>query len=200
MTHATRSGRRYADTRGVWGVVPPPERSEGNQHRSSQPHLPQDETMGRSDRSDFLAIPGGDDLYHLLGPATAEPDIDAEPHQRPHHLMTERPGLHPEDDAVILGPPSRLENLTHGRRPGPLSTEAGEVVLADEAGCGDVHRLEVEGTTEMPYPVARQRVGSGARVDEVAVRPPTGREPGVEPFGSFGSRQDRHLAPQHPIE
>src|SRR5690606_30132184 len=32
QTGATRPTRQYADTRGVWGVVPPPERSEGNQH------------------------------------------------------------------------------------------------------------------------------------------------------------------------
>src|SRR5690606_33138773 len=32
QTGATRPTRQYADTRGVWGVVPPRERSEGNQH------------------------------------------------------------------------------------------------------------------------------------------------------------------------
>src|SRR5690606_17964858 len=32
QTGATRPTRQYADTRGVWGVDPPPERSEGNQH------------------------------------------------------------------------------------------------------------------------------------------------------------------------
>src|SRR5690606_30132185 len=33
QTGATRPTRQYADPRGGWGVVPPRERSEGNQHR-----------------------------------------------------------------------------------------------------------------------------------------------------------------------
>src|SRR5690606_16336497 len=97
-------------------------------------HLPEDQAVGRGDGADPLAIPGGDDLRHLFGPAAAQADIDAEPHQRADHLVTEGLRRHPEDDPVLLGPPAGLEHVTDRRRPRSLAAEAGEVVLPHEGG------------------------------------------------------------------
>ena len=127
-------------------------------------------------------------------------DIDAEPHQRADHLVTEGLRRHPEDDPVLLGPPAGLEHVTDRRRPRSLAAEAGEVVLPHEGGGSGVHRLEVERSPQVPHPVAGQGVGGGAGVDEVPVRPPRRGEAGVEPLRRLRGGQHRDLGAQHPVE
>src|SRR5690606_23669724 len=112
--------------------------------RLGKAHFPQNEAMGRGDGADRSTISNGDHLLHLRRPPPSQPHVDAQPDQRPHHLMAERLGPDSEDHPLVLCPPARFEDVAHRRRPWSPATEAGEVVLPDEGGSSDVHCPQVE--------------------------------------------------------
>ncbi|HEX9767217.1 MAG TPA: hypothetical protein VGA36_10675 [Nitriliruptorales bacterium] len=131
---------------------------------------------------------------------TSLPDLDEAADDRADLLVAERRAAKLHVDLVIPSSDRELVDAPEGGAAVRTSTEAGEVVLADQGLGRLLHRPQPQRPGEMPYPVAVTRVDRGAIGDEVAVLAFGRAEPGVEVWRDVARGPDRDLVADQPVE
>jgi hypothetical protein len=158
--------------------------------------------VGRHHPDPGVAEPGGEYPGRPLDRLPPLADHDQRAHQRPHHIVTKRIRHHlrDRDPGAVAMPLQPLQRPDRGG-PGAFLAERGEVMFAEQADGGGIHRTEVKRPESPHGPVPLQRVGERRIVAHpVRIPPPQRGEPRVEPGRRRLRPEHPHVSRQHPAQ